>query len=122
MTFWEDDMSAFSSDSGRTITDRSKTGFMKKDIETLKLFGRTQASPGAVEGTAERLKGAIKQQTAKEVITTKGGSRSGPAFEAISDVKEQEVEKLFNLFQKREESISTRRATPGIKQTRLVDR
>lgn len=125
MSFFKD---LFSQIVGGTQTrrERTKTGFLKKDLETLKLFGRTQASPGATKGTAKRLKGAIKQQTGRERFFNKAGkfeSISGPGFGSISDTgTDEEIEKLFNLFQRREDSISKRRATPGIRQTRLVDR
>lgn len=128
MNLFEDGKKMFKSffSSTGTKRERTKTGFLKKDLETLKHFGRTQASAGAIEGTAKRLKGAIKQQTGRERFSDeskKFESISGPGFGSISDTgTDEEIEKLFNLFQKREASISKRRKTPGIKQTRLVDR
>lgn len=116
-------MSFFSGGSGKVISDRTKKGFLKSDIEALKLFGRTQASASGKKIDVGELKSKINERTAREKITTKSGFRSGPDFEDIAeDVSQEEVERMFNIFQKRSENIKERSTRPGVKQTRLVDR
>lgn len=120
MTYWGFSMSMFSS-GGSTITDRTKTGFLKSDIAALETFGTKLARGGTdIEKTRESF--LKRKATAREKITTKGGFKTGPEFEDISDVSDEQVNRLFDIFRAREKEITARRTAPGAEQTRLVDR
>ena len=63
-----------------------------------------------------------------QVTKSKEGYITGPGItnlidpSEVSNISDQEIQKLVNIFQKRSDEITSRRLAPGVTQTRLIGR